>query len=132
MGKCYIEKDGWAIGLTYNGIEWVEARPTWTHQCKVCHGNGYIQNHTCGCEASRDSMWGCDCRVKCTCKMVHGVGMARDKPAHPQPSLALLKHIGSKLWKKMAEIGEEMDSGELEKELAKEQALEASLKGAGL
>ena len=64
--------------------------------------------------------------------MIHGVGMARDKPKHPQPSLALLKHIGSKLWVKMKEIGEEMDSGELEKELAKEQALEASAKGAGL
>lgn len=132
MGEFHVLKDGWRVWITEGRAHWVEAYPTWSEQCKTCSGTGYVRNHNCGCDDNVGMGWGCDCQHKCSCEMVHGVGMARDKPEHPMPSPDILLALEAVLSKEIKAFGIRLNEGAVEQEIAKKKALEASAKGACL
>jgi hypothetical protein len=130
----HIFKDGWRIWITEGRAHWVEAYPTYSEQCKTCHGTGSVQATNCACddEWGPSMGFGCSCTQSCGCRMIHGVGMARDKPKFPMPSLDIITAVESALSKTLKEFGKAFDAGIIEAEIAEHKATEAALKSAGL
>jgi hypothetical protein len=135
MSKNYVEKDGWTVDFSYGGtIEWVEANPTYSKECPTCRGSGKVSDNNCGKDYHNGIGIGCDCVKRCpeNCRLIHGRYMEKDEPEHPMPSSALLSKIADRLRIEMNKIGKEIESGDLEKELAEEQAREVALRSASL
>jgi len=127
MVDYYIEKDGWHASMSGGGPAWVETNPTYNQPCHTCHGNKTIHDDNCECGGLD---WNCAGGERCwDCG---GKGKKKDPPAHPKPDMSIIYKLEEALHEVMKQFGETLDDGSLEAEIAKQKALEDSMKGASL
>lgn len=121
--KHFIEKDGWKVTLKNGGPDWEEINPTFTTPCKICGGYGKLRTP-------------CDCFGPCSheerCYNCGGKGTVKDLSKHPKPDAMILVKVSDALRAVMKEYGDRLNDGSLEEEIAKEKALNDSMKGASL
>lgn len=121
----YINYNGWTISFEGTKIYWKEINPVYEKPCPHCNSTGFLPNPTCQCIGGL-----CMCnQIPCYyCKK----GYQKSPSKFPAPDKAILDKLAKKMRTVIQDFANELESGELEKEIKKEKALNASIASSAL